>query len=56
MAEKPTPDEYFGLLSLTIRDMMIAGGTRRSDAGDEAIVRFAYLLREALGLPQPGKH
>jgi hypothetical protein len=54
MFEKPTPEEYYILLGTIVRDMMQEGQTVRSDAGDEALLRFAFYLREALGLPQPG--
>ena len=54
--KQPTPDEYFELISLTVRDMMIAGQTIRSEQGDEAIARFAYYLRRALGIIPPNRH
>lgn len=56
MDQKPTPEEYFILIGTTVRDMMAAGETKRSNEGDEALARFAYWLREGLGLPQPDAH
>jgi hypothetical protein len=51
-----TPQDYYDLIALAVRDMMIAGKTVRSDAGDRELRRFAFYLRDALDLPQPGRH
>lgn len=54
LTPRPTPEEWYILIGTTVRDMMEHGETKRSDEGDEALVRFAFYLREALGLEQPG--
>lgn len=56
MDEERTPQDYYDLLGITVRDMMREGKTVRSPAGDEALLKFAFYLREALGLPQPPRH
>jgi hypothetical protein len=56
MDEEMTPQDYYDLIGCTVRDMMQAGDTKRSPEGDEALLRFAFYLRQALGLPQPPRH
>jgi len=53
---EPTPQEYFDLIGYSVQTMMRAGGTERTHEGDEALLAFAFYLREALGLPQPPRH
>jgi hypothetical protein len=56
MSEEPTPQDYYDMIGIAVSDMMRAGATVRSDAGDEALQCLAFVLREALGLPQPQRH
>lgn len=51
-----TPQEWYDLIGITVREMMREGKTVRSPAGDEALLRFTFYLREALGLKQPERH
>jgi hypothetical protein len=56
MREGYTAENYFDLISLTVSDMMIEGKSERNDEVDTQVLRFAFILREALGLPQPDSH
>jgi hypothetical protein len=56
MAQGPTPQEYFDLIGFSVQTMIRAGKTERTHEGDEALLAFAFYLREALGLPQPPRH
>ncbi len=56
ISDEPTPQDYYDLIGCTVRDMMREGKAVRSDAGDEALRRFAFYLRDALGLEQPPRH
>jgi hypothetical protein len=54
--ERYTAQEYFDLIGSSVQTMIRAGKTERNPEGDEALLAFAFYLRQALGLPQPPRH